>query len=57
LWSCFDADAGIAHVALRCGRLSVAIEGMPQGHIELWYAGLIENFTVADISKQLILLL
>jgi hypothetical protein len=48
LWSCFDDDAGIAHVALRCGRLSVAIEDMPQGHIEPWCARLIQKFTVAE---------
>ena len=47
LWSCFDAAAGVADAALRCGRLSVAIKGMLQGEIGLWCARLVEAFAVA----------
>ncbi len=47
LWSCFDAAAGIADAALRCGRLSVAMVGLPQGEVELWCARLVEAFTIA----------
>jgi hypothetical protein len=50
LWSCFDAAAGIADAALRCGRLSVAMVGMPQGEVELWCARLVEAFTIAAMD-------
>jgi len=50
LWSCFDAAAGVADVALRCGRLSLAIEGMQQEEIGLWCSRLVEAFAVAETS-------
>jgi len=48
LWSCFDAAAGVADVALRCGRLSHAIKGMLQGQIGMWCSRLVEAFAVAE---------
>ena len=42
LYSCFDSEVGIAHVALRSGKLCLAIEAMNEDDISRWCLKLVD---------------